>query len=240
MKQVVLLITAVLIMFTTSFAQWKIVNQGMVGEINGVYFVSEKTGWAVGFPGVYLKTEDGGLSWQQLGGWQIGNYPSFGHIDFVNDSVGWAVAYDKITKTLDGGISWQTQLDKDRHSFRSIFALNENVAFVWGSITDSNKGVILKTLDGGSTWIDISPEFRYNDIRSLWFFNQDVGIVTGHIPTGYSDEGRILRSYDGGITWHEKLVPELSNIRDVQFINDSTGFFVGRDNLSSKAFLFSI
>ena len=54
-----------------------------------VDFVDNQNGWALGYDGLVLETNDGGLSWIQN---ELETEASFRGIDFINENVGYLIA----------------------------------------------------------------------------------------------------------------------------------------------------
>ena len=225
----------VYLMFSSIKGQWEIQNEGMNGFLNTMDFTNEVTGWIAG--GEYsrwekallLKTEDGGDTWFQL---QIDGDFVIEMIDFINDSVGWVIgngnSFGYILKTIDGGQSWSRQkITPQDLTLRSIQIINDSVGYITG------RHIILKTVNGGTDWIDISPQNSENRIYEIChFFNSQTGLVIGYIM--YNDwitqQSVILRTDNGGMTWEETVVAEFDRIITVQFIDDSTGFFSAKES----------
>ncbi len=216
MKCFLFKIAIIVIMCTSLNAQWEILNEGVKGDIKTMDFISEKTGWAAGY-GTLLKTEDGGRSWFSL----TNNFTlsDIKTIDFVNDSVGWMLGFNFLVKTQDGGKTW----DDSPWGFDAIYPVNDSVVYAVGYN-------ILKSTDGGEYWQIVNSGSKNRNITSGWFFNNEIGIVIGNKN---EEEGVILRTFNGGKTWDERVFPEFEYIGDLQFINDSTGYFLA-DNNSGK------
>ena len=199
-------------------------------SIKTIDFVNSEIGWLAG-DDILLKTENGGQTWSALPldfGWGIQM------IDFINDSVGWAVVqkFDdyKIIKTLDGGQTWLIRKRfEDNYSPNSFCVVNDSVVYMAGLISQTRypSGRITKTLDGGNSWIDITPENDKWDFYSIAILDSDIGIVSGK---SWGLDG-IVRTFDGGKTWNEEIIPYLIEIDDLQFINDSLGYFLADNHL---------
>ncbi len=213
--------------------QWQILNEGIQGSLNASDFVNENVGWIAGEEGVMLKTEDGGQNWRSLP--QVGNW-NIRLIDFINDSIGWAAADDwtidkaVIFKTTDGGHSWQIQKEipeMTNNWGKSIFVVDDTTVYV--VVTNAN---ILKTSDGGVSWVNISPNTQNRYFNSVCFVNSDTGFVAGSCSdVSGNSSALILKTENGGKSWTEKINPNLQSIVDLQFIDDSTGFFSSWSNL---------
>jgi photosystem II stability/assembly factor-like uncharacterized protein len=220
--------------------QWEILNDGIYGrldlDLNIIDFINEDIGWISTGPAL-LKTEDGGETWHYI---YLDEDLSIGSIDFVSDTVGWALGSSVvleagiIARTRDGGITWvvKKQLQSGLYP-GGIYAVNDRVVFVVGRKYYQgghpyNKGFILKTTDGGITWTEtilyVGNDNTY--FHSVKFINRNLGIVLGTYSANGPNPVVIYKTYDGGQTWEEQLVPEFSEIYDLQFINDSTGYFL--------------
>ncbi|WP_026977772.1 YCF48-related protein [Flavobacterium tegetincola] len=81
-------------------------------------------------------------------------------------------------------------------------------------------GTILKTLDGGNSWSDISittNEF----INSISFINDNIGYL--------STQNRIYKTIDGGINWTIKTEDLVNNFNTIKFLTEQIGF-IGTDS----------
>jgi photosystem II stability/assembly factor-like uncharacterized protein len=195
--------------------------------LNTIDFVNENIGW-IGSDDALLKTEDGGETWTSI---PLDENIGFDLIDFIDESVGWGinVYWDSIekrvdliiTKSIDGGQIWTIQKKLTDCGVGALHAVNDTVVYVVG------EGDIFRTLDGGSNWINISPNLTDNTLESVWFVNSEVGMITGNSNLG---QGLILKTFDSGNAWDEIIVPEFEDIYDLQLINDSTGYFLAADS----------
>jgi len=246
--KIILLFSIFFLIIVNVYAQnignWEILNEG--GNFHTIDFVNEKVGWLAGFDwnteeGILLKTENGGETWNSIIGM---DELYFAKIDFLNESVGWAIVSvseaigfrPSIRKTENGGQSWSIQ--KEFRNVNSpvyynvaLYAVNDSIVYASGYDyrNDSDMLTIVKTVDGGLTWIDISPYNIKRAFTSIWFQDTKRGVVLGNPPAGtivHPTENIILKTNDGGETWEEKIIPEFSNMYDFQFINDSTAYFL--------------
>ncbi|MCB9258927.1 MAG: hypothetical protein H6612_06170 [Ignavibacteriales bacterium] len=80
---------------------------------------------------------------------------------------------------------------------------------------------ILKTLDGGNNWINISPENFENKIFvEIDFVDENNGWIS-------SNYGEILRTTDGGITWTIKKSGHIGGLR-LSVLNNQTVYALSR------------
>ena len=217
-----------IIMIANLNAQWEILNEGISGTQN-IDFVSENVGWIICLPRVYgwnvfgdnvlLKTEDGGISGQSI---PVDENLSLYRCDFINELSGWAIGHsdylskDVILKTTDGGQNWSIIKEmSDDFDLISLQVLNDSTVFILGQ--HNGFGFIWKTSDGGSTWMDISPNLSILP-NNIWFINSDTGILMC--------DKSIFRTSDGGASWKAKYFNLFDKIHDLQFSNDSSAFFL--------------
>jgi photosystem II stability/assembly factor-like uncharacterized protein len=235
MNRFIFTLMTLLILIAKLQGQWEIINEGVAGSFNTIDFVDKNTGWLGGLQGKILKTEDGGETWHAL---PFDQGLSIAQFDFSNNNIGWAVAnrYDNdlengiILKTADGGKSWSLQKKVGNwHFLNSIYAVNDSVVYAVGD------SIVLKTSDGGLSWIDISSQLPKASYRSIYFLNNETGIVTSEFYD--SMDGRwyayIMRTSDGGATWHRWTLPNVQSLHDLQFVNDTTGYFVCQNDSES-------
>jgi photosystem II stability/assembly factor-like uncharacterized protein len=168
-----------------------------------------------------MKTEDGGTTWISI--FNNDNL-IIGMIDFVNRSTGWMVSYDNsggggmvVSKSTDGGHNWIDQYDIPEYWIRSIKTVNDTTVFVLGDT------LLLKSSDGGFTWKDITVELADRRFSAFCFVNGDSGIISGYHSLNWQPV--LWRTYDGGSHWQELPVAGFTGIIDLQFSNDSTGYY---------------
>lgn len=128
---------------------WTAQTSGVTTALNDVFFVDNKTGWAVGAGGVILHTTDGGTTWSAQ---TSGTTDEMRSVFFLDSVTGWAIGKDVfniLLKTTDGGATWSdiTQSSLATGTLRDIVFTNANDG--WMIASDS----IYKSSDGGVTWI---------------------------------------------------------------------------------------
>ncbi|MET9841484.1 oxidoreductase [Streptomyces virginiae] len=82
--------------------------------------------------------------------------------------------------------------------FRGLSAVSRSTAWVAGS-----KGTVLRTLDGGRSWQDVSPPGAVAEeleLRDIEAFDARRAVA---LSIGEGEASRVLRTEDGGATWTE-------------------------------------
>ena len=87
-------------------ASWSLITSEAADDPQDAFFIDENVGYIrTGFPdtGQIFKTTDGGKTWAGMGA-------SPGErIQFADPEVGWAVLYNKVSFTTDGGMRWNSR-----------------------------------------------------------------------------------------------------------------------------------
>ncbi|MBK8546914.1 MAG: hypothetical protein IPL63_05880 [Saprospiraceae bacterium] len=148
---------------------------------------------AVGFKSgtgrsIICKSVDGGKNWEM----QTGPFYSYlNDVFFVTESIVFcAGSQGTILKSTDGGNNWQKMNSGTGLTLQSIFFsmsgnmeitfTNENTGYIVGG--SMNQSLIQKTIDGGETWLDISPNIS-KGFLGVSFPSLNVGYVVGSAGT---------------------------------------------------------
>lgn len=169
-----------------------------------VFFKNSLEGYAYGSD--LLKTTDGGVSWNRV---SQSIKDQIIKIDFVNTLKGWALSYNKLYVTSDGGYNWQLQ-----------FSYNGGIFNEWGlEFVDSLKGYIIgseqayATVDGGISWDSIplasDEKFFGGDVD---YYNPQLGVLCNiykeSVPgSNVYDIPIALFTTDGGSSWIKRIYP---------------------------------
>ena len=78
-------------------------------------------------------------------------------------------------------------------------------------------GTIIKTTDGGETWMTLSSGTTY-PLWSVWFTDENKGVVAGNEGGPIITPGFILETFDGGVTWTELPSASAPGLRSVSFL----------------------
>ncbi|MER5774516.1 oxidoreductase [Streptomyces sp. NPDC002039] len=97
------------------------------------------------------------------------------------------------------GVGWALKATgKDTVRFRGLAAVNRSTAWLAGS-----KGTVLRTVDGGRAWRDVSPPGAVAEaleLRDIEAFDARRAVA---LSIGEGEASRVLRTEDGGATWTE-------------------------------------
>jgi photosystem II stability/assembly factor-like uncharacterized protein len=148
---------------------------------------------------------------------------TFADVYFTDRTHGWAVGAGGTTilHTTDAGKSWHIQLDGggEGTALNAVFFIDENVGWAVG-------GLVLKTTNGGETWIDITDQFPvYYSFSSIpaedvFFVNEQHGWIV-------KDGGEIFHTTDGGQSWQQQSVGKNKWLTSVYFKDEQHGFITG-------------
>ena len=173
-----------------------------------------------------------------------GGPPGFGgrgpaalyHIYFVDQNVGYIIGgRATIMKTEDGGKTWSRKPAMSdtpgrdgnprplRANLMGIQMISETTGFIAGS-----ENTILKTTDGGETWVGSSERARVgetrNNLEGLWFVSPTTGWVIGSF-------GTLMHTADGGETWEKRDPGFDNNLFGIHFLDENTGWICGQEGL---------
>jgi photosystem II stability/assembly factor-like uncharacterized protein len=107
------------------------------------------------------------------------------------------------TSTASNGNIW-TESSINKNIVQFIAAGNNNSTWIVSGITKYNLGVILRSVDNGQTWKDITSKNNIYQINSI-AYGLDVWIAVGQNIT--NAESIILKSIDNGETWVSVSTP---------------------------------
>ena len=148
----------------------------------------------------------------------------------LNDKVGWAYTYGTgiVIKTTNGGEDWRVVSQLDSVYFEQIQFLDEHNGWMCGDY-----GKVLKTEDGGVTWLDRSiqePGCRFA-FYAMFFFDVETGFVGGmRMSSDRKVDYVLYKTVDRGETW--RIVPESPNVflTSIVFPTNTVGFANGGKN----------
>lgn len=191
------------------------VESNVKHNLNSIFFINEKNAIAVGDSGTIIISNDGGNTWLQK---QIDKKInlsdlycfSTGKIIIVGDSS--SIFYSKnFLDTLE-----LIPVQKGYTFFRIRF-IDEQTGFITG-----NKGLILKTINGGINWYKVITNTN-SLIFDVDFFDSRRGFAVGW-------NGLLLKTTNGGETWQKVDNISTDNyLKSIDLENNGFGIIAGGD-----------
>ena len=231
-------------------------GDGIEGMLQDVYFMDNQNGLVVGNGGLMLKTSDGGKTWEKMevdmrppgagqrpgggggppGGFGRGGPAPLYNIYFIDENVGFITGgRGTILKTEDGGKTWARKMARSdtpgrggrpggiRANLMGIQMISETTGFIAGS-----ENTILKTTDGGETWVGSSERARVgetrNNLENILFVSPTTGWVIGSF-------GTLLHTTDAGEAWEKRDPGFDNNLFGIHFLDENTGWICGQEGL---------
>jgi photosystem II stability/assembly factor-like uncharacterized protein len=199
---------------------WNVIDSGKV-KYSSIFFLDDYVGYMSvqdTISGYTLKTYDSGESWDTLG-----TNPGFDQIVFKDETLGYALAYNYIWETVDGGINWD-YLDLNdvilpESGIDHINISGQNVVAV------GYAGNIVISDDSGTTWDqkNTSLDFFYAGLKGVTFLDYNRGYIYGkrYRPDPYQDEPILIYTEDRGNNWINKTSPDSNYIYILEVHNDT-------------------
>lgn len=143
--------------------QWELQNSGVTVSLRGLSAVDHQVAWASGGAGTWLRTIDGGASWQHG---QIPGAESLGVRDVHAFDRQRALALTigspgRVYRTDDGGSSWQLAYEDARPEvfFNCMDFADRERGYAVGDPIDGSF-LFIETTDGGNSWAPLPTEYR--------------------------------------------------------------------------------
>lgn len=182
--------------------------------------------WACGEQGTVLYTSNGGANWLFRGGGALGNNTAYSIAGFNAATAICAVnstQYGSIFRTSNAGLTW-TEVYSQMGGFINavkVTSVFSSIAYASGNPV-SGRWLILRTTNGGITFDTTS--------RRLFQYGSEMGWPNAMEAIGNTiwlgtDNYRIYRSTNGGLTWYAAAV-NMQNTYSIVF-NGANGFAVG-------------
>ena len=237
---------------TDSGVNWTTQHDSLGVRLNSIYFTDASTGYAVGENGVILKTTDGGINWIPQ---NSGTNYHLSSVHFPAVDTGFFVVDDnnskviKIFKTVDGGESW---IEKYSDSITgstawgglsSVHFPDVNTGYAVGHRCSPSGclGLIRKTNDGGSDWINIDSlsggTLCIPNIRSVYFTDANTGYIVGDYTHYPITQGYIQMTIDGGTNWTTQYDNVGVKFTSIYFPCYDTGYAVGLNQNDNTGFI---
>lgn len=214
-RHLMTIITSMLVLFVGApavFAQdWETQTSGATNVLNGVWFLDEARGYAVGNGGTVLETEDGGQSWSPL----LLTFDDMLDVAFDGD-IGLIVGDNgTIFRTTNAGQDWlQIPAGTDNNLAGVAFGAG---GMVYAAGRD---GTIVRSLDSGASWslVETGTD-RYRAVSAI-----------GERAWAVGNNGVIRATTDGGANWVSLDSGTNNDLHDVTFVSSTEGWIAGQNN----------
>lgn len=216
---------------------WEVQNSGVKDNLNGVTFVNDQLGWAVGRNNTILHTADGGKTWKrQLERKEGGS--EFAAVLFTSPTEGWARTsiLDTIMHTSNGGRTWEKMTLEGLNLRNSGSCAHAAVGFTyfvlyWGSYPTE----VAQTVGGADKWIELTGKDGKpyaggagHGGASLSMADLKHGCIVTRM--GVPAKGYVSITQDGGKTWQTQAIKDDENNRGgyaiVQMIDKDRGWYI--------------
>ncbi|MBA3632884.1 MAG: glycosyl hydrolase [Acidobacteria bacterium] len=226
----------------TANAQWQKQSVNTNASLRGLSVVNENIIWASGSGGTFLKTTDGGKTWE------VGKVPAAEKLDFRDiEAFNADIAYllsigegenSRIYKTIDGGKTWKLQFkNTNKKAFFDAFAFWDKDNGIAMSDPVDNKYLLISTNDGGETWKPLANDkmpsakageaaFAASGTCLIIQGKSNVYLVSG------GQDARVFRSNNRGLNWLVADTPIVngtagSGIFSIAMFDTERGVIVG-------------
>jgi photosystem II stability/assembly factor-like uncharacterized protein len=173
-------------------------------------FVSPATGFYNDYNKGIFKTTDTGTTWKLIYD-GTGKGQNF-FFDFLDSSNGFAMANAQISRTIDGGNSWQLVASNVTDTSFKTFYKMQFLDTLHGYF--SSPGGLFRTSDGGKSWSNILP--RQTTFMVPHFFDNNNGYCLA--------ANTIYKTTDGGNNWAVSCKLGQDDFSGMHFLDINTGW----------------
>jgi len=236
---------------------WEEIHHVSGADWEDVFFLDESHGWAVGWNGSVMATEDGGKKWLVRNRVPSGPFsPHYYASFFVSEDEGWIVGSiftdGVIFLTEDGGRTVEERMGFPRAWLFDVYFISQNEGWVvgskWNEGTKNHDIFIVHTEDAGKSW-EVQSQVERGGLNKVYFIDENKGFAVGATSGVGSPGGAdapfatdnnislVLGTDDGGKTWNKYSIPVDKGIcKDVFFLNSLEGW-IASSSLSGSSLL---
>lgn len=194
---------------------WTKVRTDIQSSLNCIQAIDDKNVYTA--RNELYHTPDGGTTWETSGPENSGS--GIFDLYFVNQSTGF-ITKNGVMKSTDAGKTWALKFDAAADeeyyalNYDQLQFLNETVGYCAGGKTydGSSVGNMVKTVDGGATWINL--KMTMSEITSFHFLDANNGFI-------FNFNQELWKTTDGGTTWTKVSSEVPDKYPDCYFINAS-------------------
>ena len=136
------------------------VDEGMTTPLLRVWFADEETGYVLGAYNVFLRTDDGGATWESHS-YRLDNPEKYHLYGIARSTAGTLLAAGEagtLQRSLDDGATWERVDSPYPGSFFGTVATSDGNLLIFGL-----RGNVFRSTDEGASWTDVET----HDSRTL-------------------------------------------------------------------------
>ena len=205
---------------------WTLQRSGTTKSLDGVSFVDQNHGWAVGDAGTIVATSDGGAHWSAQ---TSGTTSNLLGVSFADQNHGWAVGdAGTIVATSDGGAHWSAETSGTSRYLRAVSFVGPLDGWAVGEVQ-----TILHTFNGGATWSAQSVRLnRPSFLNGVSFADRLHGLAVGW--SAATDFPTMLATSDGGGHWSVQALATVNQLWGVSASDRNHGWAAGGPILATS------
>ncbi|MEH6565349.1 MAG: YCF48-related protein [Halopseudomonas sp.] len=191
-----------------------------------VWFRDAKTGFAVGAYGIFLRTDDGGETWEDLS--DVVDNPDGFHYNALADIKGsglfLAGEMGTMYRSADYGDTWETltEMPYDGSWFGASGTTQNNEVLVWGL-----RGNMFRSTDFGDSWQQVELATGATLLGGSVSANGELAVVGAG--------GVVVVSHDGGQTFSVSTRPDRIALASAKVLPNGRILLVGQHGVSTAA-----
>jgi photosystem II stability/assembly factor-like uncharacterized protein len=222
------------VIYTSIGRESQLWQESQSGTTNNLYFVKMFNDYgfinsaAVGDSGTILVSSDNGITWTNKSIPNLNkNLYAFDFLYTQDPELNYVVCGDSgiIYKSSNSGgvFTWQ-QINPNRNKRLNTIAdvYYDNI------IAAGENGTILKTIDGGANWIDLSVSDTTINFNRILL---GLTVKSWNYVWLVGDNGKIFVSTDYGYEWSEKISGTTEDLYDIVFKNPNDGVVAGANGV---------
>lgn len=219
---------------------WQQAQVDSRAQLNAVFFIDDKTGWAVGEDALIVQTTDGGVSWhKQFDDRDAEVRGPLLDIYFKNAEQGFAIGvFNKLYFTDNGGENWQNwQQHADNvdewHFFSMAVTTAHNAENSSGKSSiylTSEAGLLFRSTDGGENFSPLQTDHD-GSFHGVLVKRDSTG---KDILLAFGVGGKLFSSTDSGNNWLEISAGIKSGLAGGSWLADGSALIVGADGVMLK------
>ncbi|MES2593572.1 MAG: YCF48-related protein [Bacteroidota bacterium] len=153
-------------------------NGASTGSIYSVFFTSATVGYANDYDGNIIKTTNAGVTWTVFTTGTSNNFN--GRMCFADSSHGFVTGMNGLMyKTVNAGTSWSAASSGTSDPLTGLDFYDSNNGYAVGGNAGANTSKMIRTTDGGATWLPVTLDPGTHRLYSINFISPNLGYAVG-------------------------------------------------------------